>query len=100
MRTLWVDDIRNPPPGFVCDIARNYFAAIQQLEQNEYVVVDLDQNLGSFEPEGTEKTGLDVLKYIVKMKKVGRKGPGEYHSLTADPIGGAWMKALIDQHLK
>lgn len=97
-RVIWVDDIRNPPvEGY--DIARNYDEAIALLDKNTYDVAYLDHDLASFTPEGTEKTGYDVLMYIVQMKMDGKQVPSEYHLLTANPVGYDRMKGLIERYL-
>lgn len=97
---LWVDDIRNPPADITgCDIARSYAEAIAYLGKNEYETIYLDHDLASFEADGREKTGYDLVLYIVQRKMDGLHVPKNYHLLTANPVGHENMQAVIDRYL-
>ena len=99
-KALWGDDIRNPPPSLNCDIARNYSEAVQLLNTNCYEEIYLDHDLGDFSgPQGRERSGYDVLMYIVEMKMDGKCVPSIYHILTANPVGRAKFKGIIDRYL-
>ncbi len=97
MKILWVDDIRNPPAGMVCDIARNYAQAMDLLATHIYDAAYLDHDLASFDAAGHEKTGYDVLMQIVQMKMDGRPVPREFHLLTANPVGAERMQGVIER---
>jgi CheY-like chemotaxis protein len=99
VKILWVDDIRNPPSGIVCDIARNYVQAMEFLTTNTYDAAYLDHDLSSFDAAGHEKTGYDVLMQIVQMRMDGRPVPREFHLLTANPVGAERMQGVIERYL-
>lgn len=99
MRTIWIDDMRNPPPDMVCDIARDYAQAVDLLARNIYDILYIDHDLASFDAEGREKTGYDVLMHIVQMKMDGRLVPREFHLLTANPVGAERMQGIIERYL-
>lgn len=99
-KVLWVDDIRNPPVGMLCDIARNHKEALELLNANAYDVVYLDHDLGYFDPNGQERTGYDVLMHIVQMRMDGKAVPSEYHLLTANPVGAERMQGIIERYLR
>jgi len=95
-----VDDIRNPIDGFAGDIARSYNQAIELLSTNEYQVIFLDHDLGDFSgEEGRERTGYDLVLWLVQRKMDGFPVPHEYEFLTANPIGKANMKSVIERYL-
>ena len=99
-RVLWVYDIRNPPAELMgCDIARSYFEAIELLEANSYGTIYLDHDLASFEADGREKTGYDIVLYLVQRKSDGLPVPKTYHLLTANPVGYDNMRAVISRYL-
>lgn len=98
-KALWVDDIRNPPPDLPCDVARNYAAAIALLEAHVYDIAYLDHDLADIDKNGREKTGYDVLMYIVQMKIDGRAVPSEYNLLTANPVGAERMQGVVKSYL-
>jgi len=99
-RVLWVDDIRNPPQELAgCDVARNYHEAIAFLEKNAYETIYLDHDLASFEADGREKTGYDIVLYLVQRKMDGLPVPKDYHLLTANPVGYDNMLAVINRYL-
>ena len=82
---LWVDDERNPPDD-TFDVARTYKAAIKRLATHHSDEIYLDHDLGDFE-DGIERTGYDVLMWIVQQKMDGWKAPEKYVLLTANPVG-------------
>ncbi len=97
---LWIDDIRNPPAELSgCDVARSYQAALQLLEKNIYSTIYLDHDLASFEADGREKTGYDIVLYLVQRKMDGLPVPKNYHLLTANPVGYDNMLAAINRYL-
>ncbi|WP_394886323.1 cyclic-phosphate processing receiver domain-containing protein [Clostridium butyricum] len=61
MINLYVDDIRRCPDGFI--VARNYYEAIDILNNNEINILSLDHDLG-LEEKGIEKNGYNIVKYI------------------------------------
>lgn len=95
---LWVDDIRNPPTPVGYDIARTYDEAIMLMTKCDYDVVFLDHDLGDF-TAGKERTGYDVLMWIVEQKQAGQPVPTQYILLTANPIGRDRMAGVIERYL-
>lgn len=100
LNKLWVDDQRDPPASRSreYDVARTYGEAIQKLTNNRYDEVFLDHDLGDFEG-GKERTGYDVLMYIVQMQHDGKRVPKKYTLLTANPAGRQRMQGVIDRYL-
>lgn len=97
---LWIDDIRHPEPSQIpIDIARTYDDAIRFLSENEYVTVYLDHDLSDYDELGVERTGYTIVKWLVDRKLDGLPVPHQYEYLTANPIGRANMKSLIDNVL-
>lgn len=97
---LWVDDIRNPPQELEgCDVARTYHEALAFLEKTSYDTIYLDHDLASFEADGREKTGYDIVLYLVQRKTDGLSVPKQYHLLTANPVGFENMLAVINRYL-
>ena len=96
---LWVDDIRNPPAGLDCDIARNYAQAVALLEANTYYAICIDHDLGDFDAAGNEKTGYDVLMYLAQRKMDRKTIPQHYELLTANPVGAERMQGVIYRYL-
>ncbi len=96
---LWVDDFRNPPQAAAgYDIARTYDIAIDRLNKYKYDEVFLDHDLGDFK-HGKERSGYDVLMYIVQMKMDGKDVPSKYTLLTDNPVGRQRMQGVIDRYL-
>lgn len=58
---LFVDDLRPFPVGYTG--VRTYERAVILLDMLDFEVISLDYNLGS------KETGLDIIKYINKIKK-------------------------------
>lgn len=98
-KILWVDDIRNPPPSLHCDIARTYDSAIKKLSEINYDEIYLDHDLADISPDHPEKTGYDVVLWLVQRKMDGFHVPSVYHFLTANPIGRERMKGTIERYL-
>lgn len=100
MKSLWVDDIRNPIAGFPGDIARSYDEAIRLLSTNDYQIIFLDHDLGDYSgEEGRERTGYDIVWWLAERKAAGFSVPAEYEFLTANPVGRKNMQAVIERYL-
>ncbi len=100
MKSLWIDDLRNPVDGFTGDIARTYDEAIHLLSTNEYEIVFLDHDLGDYSgEEGRERTGYDICWWLAERKRAGFYVPAEYEFLTANPVGRQNMEAVIQRYL-
>lgn len=97
-KILWIDDIRIPSPDMECDIARTYDEAIRLLSIHNYHVLYLDHDLADFK-EGTERTGYNIVLWLVQRKRDGFHVPDSYRFLTANPVGLANMIFLITRYL-
>jgi hypothetical protein len=100
-KMLWVDDWREPPKDLMpIDIARSYDEAIKYLETFDYDVIYLDHDLGDYSAEeGRERTGYDIVLWLVERKNAGHKVPTQYEFLTANPVGKRNMMETIDRYL-
>lgn len=100
---IWVDDLRNPPANIEqsCDVARTYDEAIGMLSKHMYTDIYLDHDLGDFTgPGGRERTGYDVLLWIVDRKQEGGYIPQNFHILTANPVGRQKFEGVINRYLR
>lgn len=100
MKGLWVDDIRKLPTDYTgWDVARSYREAVELLSSNTYDVVSLDHDIASYE-DGKERTGYDLVKWIVQRKFDGHPVPKEYRIHSANPVGRQNMQQTIDRYLR
>ncbi len=100
---IWVDDMRNPPASIEknCDIARTYDEAIHMLSTHMYTDMYLDHDLGDFTgPGGRERTGYDVLIWLVQRKHDHEHVPSNFHILTANPVGRQKFEGVINRYLR
>lgn len=99
---LYIDDIR-PLPGIYVgegwEIARNYDEAIHLLSTHHYDIVSFDHDIASWDENGREMTGYDVLLWIVQRKMDGLVVPNEYRIHSANPVGRDRMKGVIQRYL-
>lgn len=92
MNILLIDDLRNIP---ATHIARDYFAGIEALELGVWDVLLLDHDLASYEDDGTERTGYDVMCWLEEHPEyLPRK---EIKIVSANPVGRARMQIVIDK---
>jgi hypothetical protein len=100
---LWVDDMRNPPEKDEesYDVARSYDEAIQMLKTHKYTDIYLDHDLGDFTgPNNHERTGYDIILFLVDRKNNGKYVPINFHMLTSNPVGKNNMEAVINRYLR
>lgn len=95
---IWLDDIRTPPPGWTW--AQTYDEAVTLLERGEAEAISLDHDLGDQNPDGRERTGYDVLLYIVQLKMDGRPVPDDVRIHSANPVGVTRMEGVIARYLE
>lgn len=87
---LWVDDRREPPPGFNFH-ARNYAEAIACLKTGTVWVLSLDHDLGE------EKTAYHIAKWIEEMAFFGEMSRLRWFLHSANPVGASQIRqALIN----
>ncbi len=63
MKTLLIDDTKTLPAD---RIARNYADGIKALHEERWDLLLLDHDLGCFDENGKELTGMDILKWIAE----------------------------------
>jgi hypothetical protein len=82
MRTLLIDDIRNLEADV---IARNYNEGIKQLKHNgSWDLLLLDHDLASFDENGKEYTGYDIMCWLEANI---RYLPKEIRCVSDNPVG-------------
>ncbi len=88
---IWIDDLRSPPKSLEdkCDIARTYDEAIQMLSKHMYTDVYLDHDIASFDETGRERTGYDIVLFLVDRKMDKKYVPKNFHMLTSNPVGSS-----------
>ena len=84
-RGLWLDDVRKCP--FIGDwkIARSYDEAIELLEEYNFEEIWLDHDLdeqSTLDNTSLDKTGFDVLQYLITTKKLPKSPKVFVHSLS------------------
>lgn len=99
---LWVDDIRHPPAALEskCDIARTYDEAIQMLSKHMYTDIYLDHDIASYNKDGREQTGYDIVLFLVDRKMNNEYVPQNFHILSANPVGRKNMEGVINRYLR
>jgi len=92
MRVLLIDDIRDLTATVV---ARNYFDGIDHLKDNgPWDLLLLDHDLASFDDNGREKTGYDIMCFLEEFQEY---LPKEIQLVTANPVGRDRMQKVIDK---
>lgn len=107
---VYLDDVR-PLPDDSWTPALTYQEAVAILEANvgniEEMSFDHDLGPDSFQIHyddklnevKVERTGYDVLLYIVQMKYDGKATPKKYKVHSANPVGCERMQGVIDRYL-
>lgn len=91
-KTLLIDDLREIAADRVC---RNYDDAIKALtEEGPFGLCLLDHDLASFDENGHEKTGYDILCFLEANPQY---LPDQIMLVTANPVGRQKMKVVIDR---
>ena len=90
MRTLLIDDVRD----LIADvIARNYDEGIRQLKFNgPWDKLLLDHDLASFDADGKEKTGYDVMCFLEEFQEY---LPKLIVCVSANPVGARRIESVI-----
>ncbi|MCL6443453.1 MAG: cell division protein FtsJ [Alicyclobacillus sp.] len=83
---VYLDDWRPCPKSFT--VVRDYEECILLLSTCDVNILSLDYHLG------TDKTGLDVAKWIVRHKR----WPKEIRFHSSDPAGREKMRKLLQRH--
>ena len=96
---VFLDDIREAPDSS-WTVVRSYEDAISlvEKEKNNIELMSFDHDLGDM-INLPEKTGYDVLLYIVQMKFDGKAVPQKYKVHSANPVGCERMQGVIDRYL-
>ncbi|MFH0992520.1 MAG: cyclic-phosphate processing receiver domain-containing protein [bacterium] len=103
MINLYVDDVRECPPGFV--VARSVDEAIGILEANEIDILSLDHDMGVDDTESPLPTGYDLVKKICqsnyKIRKIyihSDNGPGRENMY--ETLKGAQSREFLSEQLE
>jgi hypothetical protein len=96
MKTLLIDDMRDIEADIVC---RNYFDGIQALIDNkgDIDLLYLDHDLASYDTEGNEVTGHDVMVWLELNPDY---LPNRILCVSANPVGRNRIKQAIDRLYK
>lgn len=93
---VYLDDVRNCPPGFV--LARTYYECIELLQKHDVHILSLDHDLGDDNPYAgytrLSWSGYDVCKYIVEHNR----WPDMIYLHTANPVGRDNMYQLLSRY--
>lgn len=96
-KTLLIDDIRTPivimnTYGIQVDeIATNYFSGIEALKSQQWDTLCLDHDLATWDDQGNEKTGHDVMKWLEQNPEF---MPEHIVYVSANPVGVQNMRAV------
>lgn len=100
MKVLLIDDIRTPvfiKNTYGCDVthyATNYQDGIKMLtEQGPFDLLCLDHDLASYDENGKELTGYDVMLFLESNLEF---LPKDFWWVSANPVGRKNMQACLD----
>jgi hypothetical protein len=91
MRILAIDDTRELTEAHV--LVRNFNEGIRQLQINgPWDLLLLDHDLASFDSDGREKTGYDVMCFLEENMHL---APKKIECVSANPVGRSRIVAMI-----
>jgi hypothetical protein len=91
MRILAIDDTRELTEAHV--LARNFKEGIRQLQINgPWDLLLLDHDLASFDSDGREKTGYDIMCFLEENLHL---APKKIECVSANPVGRSRIVAMI-----
>jgi len=91
MRILAIDDTRELPEAHV--LARNFNEGLRQLELNgPWDLLLLDHDLASFDSDGVEKTGYNIMCFLEENPHL---MPKKIECVSANPVGRSRIVAMI-----
>jgi hypothetical protein len=91
MRILAIDDTRELTEAHV--LVRNFNEGIRQLQLNgPWDLLLLDHDLASFDLDGREKTGYDVMCFLEENMHL---APKKIECVSANPVGRSRIVAMI-----
>lgn len=100
-RGLWLDDVRPCPFVGHWKIAKNYDEAVSILDEYDFEEIWLDHDLdeqATLGNEPTEKTGYDVLEYLIENNRLPKSPKVFVHSLSIQ--GSERMCKRLAEHYK
>lgn len=90
---LWIDDLRTPPSGWTW--AKTPDEAIDIINtSNKIDAISLDHDLGE-DSDGQSLSTRPVLLFLIENEIP----VGEVFVHTANPVGGQWLREMIDRYL-
>lgn len=101
-RLLLIDDVRTEvnlqydygmyPSEYDITIAKNFNDGIKELNSPEgWDILMLDHDLASYDTEGRERTGYDIMNYLEANPSL---KPGAIEFVTANPVGRQKMEQV------
>lgn len=105
MKILLIDDIRTKQyvsveRGIdVTHIERTFQSGLEALKNETWDLLVLDHDLASFDEDGKEKTGLDIMNFLEEQVALGNTEvmPKEIYFITANPVGKMNMKYVLER---
>ena len=91
MKTLLIDDMRNID---VTRVARTFDEGIEALKEGGWDTLFLDHDLASYDSEGKEKTGYDVMCWLEANPE---HLPKSIKIVSSNPVGRRNMQVVIDK---
>lgn len=88
-KTLLIDDVRNIKATL---IARDYWTGIECLTQGYFKVLYIDHDLASYDDEGREFTGYDIMCWL---EEYPRYAPREIICVSDNPVGRKRIQTVI-----
>lgn len=90
-RTLLIDDTRKILADRIC---RNYFDGIEALKSEKWKILLLDHDLASYDGDGKEKTGYDILCFLEEYPQY---LPESIQIVSSNPVGRQRMQVVINK---
>lgn len=90
---IWLDDVREAPPGYVhCHSVFEAIAVIEEFEQIDPIeLIDCDHDLGDYASYGGD--GIRLLDWLLERDTL---YPIRLH--TMNPVGRANMQRMLDRY--
>lgn len=100
---IFLDDIRDPPPGRSWVVARSFEEAVAAVQQNGMpTYVSFDHDLGTQECGAVRNSGYDFARWLTEQDMDNGNLPHnfEYFVHSANPIGAENIRGLMSNYLR
>lgn len=91
---LWVDDVRQPPKGYVWSKTvydASCWIIVQENRNEPFELIDIDHDAGDFACHGG-----DYIELLNWLEETGRNYPIRIHSM--NPVGVTNMRRIIERN--